>query len=70
MLPEIPDTVVEPTAVAWSTLPASFRIGFTPSTEADSMGFRVATTPVPSAFILGTIGITFTGWFLRKRRIL
>lgn len=26
--------------------------------------------PVPSAFILGSIGITFTGWLLRRRKML
>jgi hypothetical protein len=70
MHPETPDTVMEPTAVAWSTLPAPFRIGFTPSTEADGIGFRVATTPVPSAVVLGSIGLTFTGWLLRRRKML
>jgi hypothetical protein len=70
MHPETPDTVMEPTAVAWSTLPAPFRIGFTPSTEADGIGFRVATTPVPSVVFLGSIGLTFSGWLLKKRKML
>jgi len=38
----------------------------------DSVFFRVNVEPVlvPSAVILGTIGLTFTGWLLHKRKML
>jgi hypothetical protein len=30
----------------------------------------LAFVPVPSAVILGSLGLTFSGWILRKRRML
>jgi len=32
--------------------------------------FGIALTPLPSAVVLGSIGITFSGWLLRKRKML
>ena len=31
---------------------------------------RIVLTPVPSAVILGSIGLTFSGWLLRRRKML
>jgi len=31
---------------------------------------RIVLTPVPSAVILGSLGLTFSGWLLRRRRML
>jgi len=39
--------------------------------ESGDMNYGTITlTPVPSAVILGSIGLTFTGWLLRRRRML
>lgn len=42
--------------------------GYPQSFEVDSFGFRVASVPVPGAFLLGTLGLSLAGWKLRKRK--
>lgn len=50
-------------------LMSSFRNGYFPYHDHEYVGFRVAAvTPVPSAVILGGIGLAFSGLKLRKRR--
>ena len=36
----------------------------------DNLEFDPAVIPTPSAIILGSIGMTFSGWILRRRRVL
>ncbi|MHC4728530.1 MAG: hypothetical protein ACYS17_15015 [Planctomycetota bacterium] len=31
---------------------------------------EVEVVPLPSAFILGSLGLTFSGWMLKRRRLL
>jgi hypothetical protein len=38
--------------------------------EVDVSTTQLTFTPVPSAVILGSLGLTFSGWLLRKRRML
>ena len=38
--------------------------------ESDSQGFRVVeVVPLPSAVILGSLGLTFSGWLLKRKRM-
>ncbi len=40
-----------------------FRIG-------ENATIKLVSIPVPSAVILGSLGLTFSGWLLHKRRML
>ena len=45
--------------------------GEPPWSEQSLVGFRVAAvTPVPSAVILGGLGLTFSGWLLKRKRMI
>jgi hypothetical protein len=38
--------------------------------ETHDLGLRVADTPLPSAVILGSLGLTFSGWLLKRKRMI
>lgn len=50
----------------------NFGIGFDPDCHFNNDGvtLTIATVPVPGAVLLGSIGVSFSGWLLRKRRML
>ena len=49
-----------------------FGIGFDPDCHYwnDGITLTIETVPVPAAVILGSIGLSFSGWLLHKRRML
>lgn len=52
-------------------LASSYRGDAIPGTENGHIGFRVVeVVPVPSAVILGSLGLTFSGLLLHKRKML
>ena len=38
--------------------------------SSDSLDSRASVVPVPSAVILGSLGLTFSGWLLKRKRMM